>query len=150
MGTNVDGSPLFQLHHKLRMVMEATRAWSAERGLAESSIHVAKEKLHLLVVTGQSQLNDVQVQDQIHGARNELQELQECEAPYLQQQAHINWLTNGVQLSSFFAKAITMRRTKNSLMHTMDVHDNKTNSLTTMKVRAVAYFHDLYSCLVRQ
>lgn len=31
----------------------------------------------------------------------------------------------------------------------MDMHDNQMNSLATMKVRAVAYFRDLYSCLER-
>lgn len=73
--TPIEGSPLFQLNHKLRMVKEAARNWSTKQGLMDSSIQETKAALQVAATWTQSNPHNVVIQQLIQELGSRFREL---------------------------------------------------------------------------
>lgn len=64
----------------------------------------------------------------------------------LRQRSHIDWIREGDQGTGFFARAIRIRCSRNSIMRTLATDGSQVTNLQEMKSRLVTHFTDLFHC----
>lgn len=77
--------------------------------------------------------------------QGELHRMQEQEMLNLRQKAHVKWLTQGDQGTTFFARETKGLHIKNSLMRIVNQNGKQMTSMHEMKQRIVEYLKRLYS-----
>lgn len=102
------------------------------------------EQLQHVTLALQHDLQNEEMQFELHETKLKLQCLQQIELENIQQHTHVGWIIEGG--TSFFARVVKLCRARNFIYHTLDNEGTQIASLHEMKLRTSTYFTNLFAC----
>lgn len=129
----VDGSPQYILQQQINAVRRVGKDWAKKKKITDETSRKIVAELQAAATEWQANPHNQDTQNACRNLKLKLIECQHREQLDLQQRVHISWITQGDQVSKFFAQAIKARHAKNSIMGTLDAEGRQTNCLEEMK-----------------